>query len=119
MPSDSDLVRDTLVQLGVPPPNLVTPDGSVDNTAQEAELLRQLAAEHHWHSVIIVTSKYHSRRSAFAFRRAFRGTGTRIEVAWSKYDPADPAHWWRHRADVRYVLIEWQKLVLYRLGLSG
>jgi uncharacterized SAM-binding protein YcdF (DUF218 family) len=119
LPSDSEIVRDTITQLGVPPSVVVMPDGSVDNTAQEADLLRQLAAERGWHSVIVVTSKYHSRRSAFAFRRALRDTDVRIEVAPTRYDPSDPQHWWRNRADLRWVLLEWEKLVLYRLGLSG
>ena len=36
----------------------------------------------------------------------------------SRYDPSDPARWWRSRADLRFVGFEWIKLVLYRLGLA-
>ena len=31
---------------------------------------------------------------------------------------SDPAHWWRHRSELRFVLEEWEKLVAYRLGLA-
>lgn len=118
-PSDSELARDALIQLGVPAPAIVAPAQSVDNTAAEAVLLRRMAAEHGWRSAIVVTSKYHSRRTAFAFQREFRESGIRVSIWPSKYDAADPAHWWRRRYDVRFVTWEWQKLIAYRLGLGG
>jgi uncharacterized SAM-binding protein YcdF (DUF218 family) len=118
-PRDADLARDAMRQLGVPDSAIVTPDGSVDNTAQEATLLRELARARGWHRVMIVTSKYHTRRSGFAFRRELAGSGIDIRIHSSRYDPADPDHWYRHRADVRFVLEEWQKLIAYRLGVGG
>ena len=117
-PSDADLARDAIVQLGVPVSAVMILDRPVDNTAQEAAALRQVAAARGWRSAIVVTSKYHSRRSAFAFHRAFRDSGVRVAVWPSHYDDTDPAHWWRRRADARYVLLEYQKLLAYRLGLS-
>jgi hypothetical protein len=66
-----------------------------------------------------VTSKYHTRRSAFAFRRGLEGTGVQVVMRASRYDLSDPARWWRHRSDLRFVLSEWQKLLAYYLGLQG
>ncbi|HVZ21809.1 MAG TPA: YdcF family protein, partial [Vicinamibacterales bacterium] len=105
-PTDPQLARDALEQMGVPPSAIVVPDESMDNTAQEAVLLRDVAVRHHWTRVIIVTSAYHSRRTAFAFHRALAGTGIETLVHPSRYDEADPAHWWRHRYDARFVLSE-------------
>ena len=51
-------------------------------------------------------------------RRALDGTGVAVFVRASRYDPADPAHWWRHRGDVRFLLEEWPKLIAYALGLA-
>jgi uncharacterized SAM-binding protein YcdF (DUF218 family) len=62
-------------QLGVPASAIVQPPESVDNTGQEANMLRAMAQERHWRRVIIVTSKYHTRRTGFAFRRGLEGTG--------------------------------------------
>jgi len=118
-PTDAQLAKDAIVQLGVPASAVLAPSASVDNTAQEANLLKDLAAAHLWRSAIIVTSMYHSRRTGFAFRRALQSNGVRITVHPSRYDTADPAHWWRRRYDIRYVSSEWQKLLAYRLGLSG
>jgi uncharacterized SAM-binding protein YcdF (DUF218 family) len=117
-PKDLDLVRDAMTQLGVPASAIVTEDVTVDNTAEEARLLRALALRRHWRTVIVVTSKYHTRRTGFALRRALRGSGVEIVVRATRYDMSDPANWWRRRADFRFALSEWQKLVAYRLGLA-
>ena len=118
-PTNAMLARDALMQLGVPAAAILLPDRSVDNTAEEAQLLRRLAASHGWHRVIVITSKYHCRRTRFAFDRELRGTDVAILVHATRYDSSDPAHWWRHRADVRYVLSELEKLAAYKLGLGG
>ena len=118
-PPESELLRNTLIHLGVPPSAIVTSDESMDNTASEANLLRAMVIARHWHRVIIVTSKYHVRRAGFAFRRGLEHTGAKAIMRASRYDTSDPANWWRNRADVRFALSEWQKLVLYRLGLGA
>ena len=118
-PSTPELQQAALVQMGVPPSAIHAPAGWVDNTAQEGNLLRTTAQTRGWTRLIVVTSKYHTRRSGFAFRRALRGTGTEVIMRGSRYDPSDPARWWRSRADIRFVGNEWIKLILYRLGLAG
>ena len=118
-PSDAELVRDVMVQMGIPAAAILATDGSVDNTAQEANLLRAMVQARGWRRVIIITSKYHTRRSAFAFRRGLEGTGAQVVMRATRHDPSDPARWWRRRPDVRFVASEWQKLIVYRLGLGG
>jgi uncharacterized SAM-binding protein YcdF (DUF218 family) len=117
-PREAELVRDALVSLGVPNNAIVIGDGSVDNTAEEASLLKTEATRRGWHTVIVITSALHTRRTGLAMRRALDGTGVAVSVRASRYDPADPAHWWRHRGDVRFLLEEWPKLVAYALGLA-
>jgi uncharacterized SAM-binding protein YcdF (DUF218 family) len=118
LPREADPVREALVGLGIPRSAIVIGDGTVDNTAAEALLLRDLAARRGWHTVIVVTSKFHTRRTGFAMRRALQGRGITVLVRASKYDPVDPSHWWRHRRDVRWLLDEWPKLVAYSFGLK-
>lgn len=118
-PSDSERVRDAMTQMGVPFSAIVIEGEAVDNTAEEAALLRGMAARHGWHSVIVVTSKYHTRRSGFAMRRALRGSGVDVILRATRYDPFDPDHWWRRRADLRSGILEWQKLIAYRLGVAN
>jgi uncharacterized SAM-binding protein YcdF (DUF218 family) len=118
-PAEAELARDAMVQLGLPADAVRILPGTVDNTAHEAEALRPLVRESGWRRVLVVTSRYHTRRTAFAFRRVFRDDQVRILVRGSRYDEAEPARWWRHRSDIRFVTSELQKLVLYGLGLGS
>jgi uncharacterized SAM-binding protein YcdF (DUF218 family) len=115
---EAEPLREALIAMGIPAAAVVIGDGSVDNTAQEAAMLRSIAGQRGWRTAIVVTSKYHTRRTGFAMRRALAGTGVRVMVRASRYDLADPARWWRDRSNARFVLEEWQKLVAYRLGLA-
>jgi uncharacterized SAM-binding protein YcdF (DUF218 family) len=117
-PSTAELQHNALLQLGVPASAILLPGGSVDNTAQEASLLRATAQARNWKRLIVVTSKLHTRRAGFSVRRALKGTGTEVVMRASRYDPAQPAAWWRSRGDVRFYGSEWVKLMLYRLGLE-
>src|SRR3990170_8667835 len=83
-PSEHALARDALVQLGVPAVAIQAPDRSVDNTAQEANLLRARVQSHGWKRVIVVTSKFHTRRAGFAFRRGLAGTGATVVMRASR-----------------------------------
>ena len=118
-PSTPELQHTALLALGVPASAVWAPGGWVDNTAQEANLLRTTAQSRRWKRLIVVTSKYHTRRAGFAVRRALATTGTEVVIRASRYDPSHPAAWWRSRGDVRFVGNEWVKLLLYRLGLEG
>lgn len=118
-PSTPELQHSALVQLGVPPSAILTPGTWVDNTAQEGNLLRLSAESRGWKRLIVVTSKYHTRRAGFAVRRALKRTDTQVIIRASRYDPSHPARWWRSRADFRFASGEWIKLILYRLGLEG
>ena len=118
-PAEAELARDAMLQLGVPADAIRILSGTVDNTAHEAEALHRLARESGWRTVVIVTSPYHTRRTGFAFRRELRDSGVRVLVRGSRFDESDPPHWWRHRADIRFVTSELQKLALYGLGLGS
>lgn len=117
-PSEADLVKDAMVQLGIPPQAISVMGGSVDNTADEAARTRAIALDKGWTRLIVVTSRYHTRRAKYAFEREFKGTGIRIQVRGSRYDGAQPDGWWRSRSDLRYVVSELQKLAVYRVGLG-
>ena len=118
-PAEAEIVRDALVQMRVPAEAIVILPASVDNTAQEATALRALTAGTEWQRIIVVTSKYHGRRSAYAFRREFRGSPVRIIMRASRFDTATPERWWARRSDVRFVTWELQKLLAYWLGAGG
>jgi len=115
-PGEAELARDAMLQLGIPAEAVRVLPGTVDNTAHEAEAFHHLVRQTGWQRIVIVTSRYHTRRTAFAFKREMRGTPVRILVRASRYDESEPARWWRHRGDIRFVTSELEKLVLYGLG---
>ncbi|HXG56592.1 MAG TPA: YdcF family protein [Vicinamibacterales bacterium] len=117
-PLEADLAREAIIQLGVPAGAVEVIPRSLDNTAQEAAAAREFAVARRWSTVIVVTSKFHTRRSLYAFEREFRGTNIRIQVRGSRHDAARPDGWWRRRGDFRWVTSELQKLLAYRLGLT-
>lgn len=123
LPTEGEIARDAILQLGLPADAVRVLPGSLDNTAHEAAALhaywRTLPPERRPNRIIVVTSGYHTRRARFAFRREFRDAPVRVMVRASRFDEAEPARWWRHRGDVRFVTSELQKLVLYALGLGA
>jgi uncharacterized SAM-binding protein YcdF (DUF218 family) len=118
LPNETEQLRDALVGAGIPREAFLIGNGRVDNTAAEGSMIRGLAADRRWRTLIVVTSKYHTRRGGYAMRRALDGTPVEVIMRASRYDPSDPAGWWRHRRDIRWLAEEWPKLLAYRLGLG-
>lgn len=117
IPSEGDIARDALIQLGHPPHSILV-IGYSDNTAAEALLLRREALARGWRRVIVVTSKLHTRRASFAMRRALEDTSIQITTRASRYDDDEPARYWRKRRTIRSVMFEMPKLIAYLLGLG-
>lgn len=106
---------DELRNAGVPDESVEVLMTSVSSTHEEAELVRQYAVEHGLHSVLIVTSAYHSRRALWTFSRVFRDTG--IEVGLVPVSPGTdsprPATWWLTVRGWRLVPTEYVKMIYY------
>jgi uncharacterized SAM-binding protein YcdF (DUF218 family) len=117
-PRDGDLARDAVVALGVPAGAITVLPGSVDNTAHEAAALQRMFPPDQLRRLIVVTSRYHTRRTGFAFRRQFRNTPVEIIVRGSRYSEVDPPRWWQRRKEVRFIMAELPKLVAYLAGLG-
>ena len=113
-----EVTRRMLQEMRVPDEAIITPDRIHDHTADEAETLRQLALKYRWRRVILVSSKYHLRRVAFAATRAMRGTGVELVLRATRYDNSTPARWWTRRADIRWIASEVPKFIGYRLGFT-
>jgi uncharacterized SAM-binding protein YcdF (DUF218 family) len=117
-PRKAEVQAAALIASGIPRDAFVLSSGNADSTAAEGALLRSLTTSRGWRTVIVVTSKYHTRRAGFAMRRALAGTGVQVVMRASRYDPATPERWWHSRGDIRYFVTEWQKLIAYRLGVA-
>ena len=90
----------------------------VTGTYEEAEVIRDYAKQHGLHSILIVTSAYHSRRALWVFSRVFRDTGIRIglfPVAPGGESP-EPATWWLSVRGWRLVPTEYVKMIYYLIA---
>ena len=116
--SEPEFQRTTLIGLGVPATAISIIGDDQASTADEATALAAIAVERHWSRVIVVTSRMHTRRTVLAMGRRAARLGVTIQVHGSKYDRMDVDHWWRRRSDLRFVLLEVQKLALYWVGVA-
>lgn len=88
----------------------------VDSTAQEAQALLPCIEEHHWSSVVIVTSEYHTRRARMLWKR-MNHSNPKIHI-WVEgvADPEFQQPWWRRRQSTKIWFMETSKLVWSVLG---
>jgi uncharacterized SAM-binding protein YcdF (DUF218 family) len=117
--SDVDRARELFVTMGIPREAVLIPARIHDSTASEAITLRELAAQHGWRRVIVVTSRFHVARARFAMRRELSGSGPELIVRSTRYDSMQPERWWMRRAEIRWVVSEVPKLVAYMVGLGA
>lgn len=85
----------------------------VDSTEQEADSLLRCIDARHWHSVTIVTSNYHTRRTGILWRRMLQNQHSSLKVTIHAVpDPEfHPAGWWRDRRSAKSWLLESTKLL--------
>lgn len=88
----------------------------VNSTLEEAQALLPCIRQHHWNSVVIVTSTYHTRRAGILWRRLIR-SDPNIQL-WMEgvADPEFQQPWWRHRRSAKTWVTETAKLVWTVLG---
>jgi len=67
----SELMEHDLVERGVPKEKILRFTHDADSTTEEARAVAKLAADHHWKSLVIVTSNYHTRRTRYIFEKVF------------------------------------------------
>jgi uncharacterized SAM-binding protein YcdF (DUF218 family) len=87
----------------------------VNSTWDEAITISDYVAAHNVHSVLLVTSSYHSRRALWTFRRHLNGKNIQVGI-----DPVEtgvqtprPAVWWLSIKGWQVVFLEYLKLIYY------
>ena len=113
LPDDSEMNRRVLMRLGVPAAAIQKID-EADGTLGEARALFSIAQRSGFTRILVVTSKYHTRRAGKIFRWVFGDTMS-VQVIGSSYDDFDPARWWDNRLDTYHVIMEYQKMMLFML----
>ncbi len=94
-----------LVHEGVPPEAIHVLDTAIVNTADEIKVISAALDREKDRSVILVTTKPHTRRVRLLWRK-LASKQTRAITRAASDDPFDPRHWWRTSSDVLDVVRE-------------
>jgi uncharacterized SAM-binding protein YcdF (DUF218 family) len=100
---------------GVPEAAIVRLGPVVDNTLQELAAGFEHARAQGWRRVIIVSSPYHTRRIRIIWDARFEREIPAIVRA-TRYEPVDPARWWRSRRPLEDVVHEVFGIANFFLG---
>jgi uncharacterized SAM-binding protein YcdF (DUF218 family) len=117
-PHEADIQIQVMGQLGVPPQDIIVLDQQQDSTHDEAMALVEQARRHHWSTVIVVSSKQHTRRARMEMNRTAGREGLTIVMRATSHDRSDVDRWWANRGTLRFTLFESQRLLTYWLHLA-
>lgn len=108
--SSAQLSLEAAQQLGLPTEATIIADGA-QSTYDEAVNLRRLVQQHGWHSLIVVTSLFHTRRAGRTFRTLLPDTAIYLSAA---PDPRyNAGRWWQTEDGLIAVITEVLKLGFY------
>jgi uncharacterized SAM-binding protein YcdF (DUF218 family) len=109
-----ELSREVLIRQGVPPAAILVPEEEAEGTLEESRVAaRALKPEDR--PVILVTSKYHTRRARLTWNHVTEGRSKAVARV-ANQDPFDPARWWRERRFALAVVREYLGLANYYAG---
>jgi uncharacterized SAM-binding protein YcdF (DUF218 family) len=101
----TELETHDLIERGVPTEKIVAFQHDAENTREEEVLVARFAADHHFKSVILVTSNYHARRALYIAHKVFP-KDISVSVAAARDADFDPEHWWEKRKSQKLFLHE-------------
>lgn len=94
-----------LIREGVPASAIHVLEPPIVNTADEIRTISVAVRREKDHSVIVVTSKPHTRRTRLVWHK-LAPADCRAIVRAASEDPFDPQHWWRNSRDALDVVRE-------------
>jgi len=113
LPESAEQTVAALQALGVPASAItVIPRRTISTDSEAHTIARWVCARAR--NVVVVTSRYHSRRARMILRQAL-APEIALAVRPSRHDPFQPGRWWRDRRDAKAVLSELEKLAHYWL----
>jgi uncharacterized SAM-binding protein YcdF (DUF218 family) len=110
--------RMVLIAKGVPPDRIRILNSPINNTAEEMRAVHDQLESQPQATVIVVTSKAHTRRVRSIWNLVSRGTNRgRLLVRAAPQDSFDAQHWWRTTSDALSVVREYLGLLNVWAGL--
>lgn len=111
---ESDLTKIELMKNGVPDSSIeLIHEGT--STLEEADIILKYCQQHKLKSVIVLSSKFHTRRIKKYVKKKLERSGIECIVRGSPSQEYDEAHWWKTEDGLLAVNNEWVKLFYYML----
>ncbi len=108
--------REALLHSGVPEDAIMVIEEEVENTLAELRAVLRSFYPPKETTLIIVTSNYHTRRTAAIWNHLTDGQVKGL-IQWSRSDPSfDTTTWWKNRNSIKYLVNEYMGLINYWLG---
>lgn len=102
-----------LEMLGVPRYDVIPVSAEdVYDTVTEAEAVGGEIVAQEYKDIILITSKFHTRRAAHIWKEMYKGKLDVTSVS-AKTDPFDPSSWWKQGRQIRWVLAEYGAWIFY------
>ncbi len=108
--------REALLHSGVPEDAIMVIEEEVENTFAELRAVLRSLNPPKETTLIIVTSNYHTRRTAAIWNHLTDGQVKGL-IRWSRSDTSfDTTTWWKNRNSIKYLVNEYMGLINYWLG---
>ena len=102
--------------MGVPENAFERIGNGVTSTYDEAVATKEFLQKNCYTSILLVTSKWHSKRAYLTFRSALKNDGINIVIQPSRYDVFNPDTWWKNRDYAELVFDEYVRLIFYAIS---
>ena len=109
-----ELSREVLLQQGVPASAILVPKEDAEGTLEELQVVHRALGSNNA-PVILVTSKFHTRRTRLTWDHV-TASRSRAIVRSASRDPFNPGRWWRERRFILSVVREYLGLINYYAG---
>ncbi|NLD36014.1 MAG: YdcF family protein [Desulfatiglans sp.] len=102
-----------LEMLGVPRHSItaISAEDAYDTNTEAEDVGTEIIALG-YNRIILITSRFHTRRAAHIWKEMYEGKLDVISVS-AKTDPFDPASWWKDGRQIRWVLSEYGSWIFY------
>jgi uncharacterized SAM-binding protein YcdF (DUF218 family) len=112
---ESDLAIPFALRRGYPAAWFVPVTHGAHSTEEEGQVLFPVLKKLQAHTVIVVTSNYHSRRALRILRAQWAGIAVHMIASGDPFFSTDG--WWRSREGRKIFLLEWSKTLASLVGM--
>jgi len=115
-PADFDLFTLIMEGFQIPEKAILSSEERVGYTLDEVRLVHKFVLERGFKSLIVITSLTHSRRAWLTFTKVFKDDDIKIISLPSHYQLFNPKDWWKKRKCIYDLILEYQKLIYYKIA---